>query len=163
MSFLTWLRNRNQAAAVKRPSGHESHRKRATFRPCLEALESRDVPSTLTVTNNLDSGAGSLRYEIDAAHAGDTIAFVPSLNGQTITIARQLEISTSLTIKGPGAGQLTVSGAGSYQHSRVFQIDANVNVTLTGLTISDGGGISDPTAFDRALWDDYGGGILNLG
>src|SRR5438094_624309 len=37
------------------------------FRPRLELLEGRDVPSTLTVTNNHDSGAGSLRATIAAA------------------------------------------------------------------------------------------------
>ena len=30
-------------------------------KPALEGLEGRDVPSTLTVLNNLDKGAGSLR------------------------------------------------------------------------------------------------------
>jgi hypothetical protein len=56
------------------------------IRPQLEVLEDRDVPSTLTVTNNLDSGAGSLRAQIGAAQPGDTLNFAPSLNGQTITL-----------------------------------------------------------------------------
>jgi len=36
------------------------------------------MPSTLTVTNNLDSGRGSLRYEIAHAQNKDTIVFAPS-------------------------------------------------------------------------------------
>ena len=36
------------------------------FRPCLENLEDRLVPSTLVVTNNLDHGTGSLRAAIAA-------------------------------------------------------------------------------------------------
>jgi len=34
----------------------------------------------------VDSGAGTLRAEIAAAHNGDTLLFAPSLNGQTITL-----------------------------------------------------------------------------
>ena len=51
----------------------------------LEPLEGRDVPSTLTVTNANDGGAGSLRAAIAAARSGDTIRFAPALIGQTIT------------------------------------------------------------------------------
>jgi hypothetical protein len=57
----------SKARAVRRPT--------ARFRPRLEALEDRCVPSTLTVTNAADSGPGSLRYEISQANTGDTIVF----------------------------------------------------------------------------------------
>jgi hypothetical protein len=120
-------------------------------------LEGRDVPSTLTVTNNLDSGAGSLRAEIATAKTKDTIVFAPSLNGQAITLTSgQLEISKSLTIQGPGAGQLTVSGDSL---SRVFQVDQKVTVTLSGMTISNG--YAGANLFNHYNYD--GGGILNLG
>ena len=86
----------------------------APVRPRLEALEDRWVPSTLTVTNALDTGAagdGSLRGEIAAAQSGDVINFASSLAGQTITLANgELPITRSLDIEGPGAKQLTVSG-----------------------------------------------------
>jgi hypothetical protein len=42
--------------------------------------------SKLTVVNNSDSAAGSLRAEISAANNGDTIRFAPALAGQTITL-----------------------------------------------------------------------------
>ena len=64
-------------------------RKRSTFRPTLEAMEDRWVPSTLTVLNNLDSGAGSLRAAINTANIdnnGDHILFDHSLSGQTIKL-----------------------------------------------------------------------------
>src|SRR5262245_1671150 len=104
MSFFSWLRNRT---SLQSPRGWAQHRPAAPrFRPQLEALEDRWLPSTLTVTNNLDSGPGSLRAEIAAAHAGDTIIFDPSLNGQTIALdSNELRITRSLTIRGPGAGQ----------------------------------------------------------
>ncbi len=113
------------------------------------------MPSTLTVTNNLDSGKGSLRYEIAHASKNTTIDFAPSLNGQTITLTSgELAITTGLTIQGPGAGQLTISGG---NHSRVFDVNASAPVVLSGLTISNG------TAFNSTpLYENDGGGILNL-
>ena len=63
-----------------------------------------------TVTNTNDSGAGSLRAAIAAAANGDTIDFAPALNGQTITLTSgALTITQSLTISGPGAGNLTIT------------------------------------------------------
>src|SRR5262245_51241560 len=116
----------------------------------LEGLEQRWVPSTLTVTNNQDSGSGSLRAEIKAVNSGDTIVFDPSLDGQTITLTSgELLIKKNLTISGPGAAQLTISV--SVRHpSRVFQVASGMQVTLSGLTISNGRAVN-------------GGGILNNG
>jgi hypothetical protein len=122
------------------------------FRPRLEALEGRWLPSTLTVTNNLDSGPGSLRVEIAAANSGDKIVFAPSLDGKTITLlGGELLINKGLTIQGPGAGQLTVSGN---NHSRVFEVNATQPVFLSGLTISYGNRVSAGGSL-------AGGGILN--
>jgi hypothetical protein len=134
-------------------------------------LEERRVLSTLTVTSNLDGNYfGMLRGEIAAAQPGDTIVFDPSLNGQTISLAgSQLEINKNLTIQGPGAGLLAISGQG-YMGSRVFQVDAGTNVTISGLTIEDGSGdrynnqFNGPTdGWNTDSYDGYGGGILNLG
>jgi hypothetical protein len=122
----------------------------------LEALEARDCPSTLTVTNNLDSGKGSLRYEIAHATKHDTIVFAPSLDGQTITLTSgELDITRGLTIEGPGAGQLTISGG---HNSRVFEVNASAPVVLSGLTISNGTANTSPIPPYR----NDGGGILNL-
>src|SRR5437762_3030951 len=104
MSFFSWLRNRISNRA---PRGRAQRRAAAPrFRPQLEALEDRCLPSTLTVLNNLDSGPGSLRAEIAAAKSKDTIVFAPRLDGQTITLTSgELLINKNLTITGPGAGQ----------------------------------------------------------
>ena len=144
MFFSSWLRNRtttpraNRAAALRqRP---------ARFRPALEMLEDRWVPSTLTVTNTLDSGAGSLRAAVaiaNAAKTSDTIVFAPSLNGQTITLTSgELLITSDVTIAGPGAANLTISGNHS---SRVFELNNKAKthlpqVSLSGVTISNGDG-----------------------
>jgi predicted outer membrane repeat protein len=93
------------------------------------------VPSTLTVTSIADKGTGSLRADIAAAQNGDTIVFAPSLDGQTITLKSELLINKNLTISGPSAGQLTVSGNNS---SRVFDVASGTQVSLSGLTISNG-------------------------
>src|SRR5713101_4521482 len=104
-----------QSTRSKRPVG-----RRPSFVPRLEILEDRTVPSTLTVLNNLDSGAGSLRNTIKDANSGDTIVFAPSLAGQTITLTSgELAFSKSLDIEGPGPGLLAISGNNA---SRVFDI-----------------------------------------
>jgi hypothetical protein len=115
-------------------------------------LEGRRVLSTLTVTTNLDTGSGSLRAVIAKAHSGDTIVFTPILDGQTITLTSgELSIKKNISINGPGAGQLTVSGGHT---SRIFEVSANYRLSLSGLTISNG--FADPTQLG-------GGGIANHG
>ena len=172
MWFTSWLRKWKSNPGTQ---GH-SHRRPAAprFRPCLEALEDRWMPSTLTVTNNLDSGHGSLRYEIARAQNKDTIVFAPSLDGQTITLTSgELDITAkSLTIEGPGANQLTVSGG---HGSRVFEVAATSSATLSGLTISngysvDGGAILNAGTLtvtgctvSGSFATNFGGGICNTG
>ena len=135
MSFTHWLSNR-LGLSPRPASRRKAPAARRTVRPCLERLEDRWVPSTLTVLNNLDSGAGSLRADIAAAHNGDTIVFAPSLNGQTITLTKgELLINKNLTIVGPGTGALTISGN---NQSRVFEAAAGTQVALSGLTINNG-------------------------
>src|SRR5205807_5654933 len=129
--------------------------RRRSFVPRLESLEDRTVPSTLTVTNNLDKGAGSLRDTIKAASSGDTIVFASSLTRQTITLTSgELAFSKSVDIEGPGAGLLAVSGNNA---TRIFNLSQNqkaVAVTIAGLTLTQAR-ISGGT--------DGGGAILNVG
>jgi hypothetical protein len=121
----------------------------------LERLEDRMVPATLTVTSLNDvgiitSGDGTLRGEILAANplGGDTIVFDPSLTGiiQLDPGNGELLLNKGLTINGPGANILEVSGNPS---NRVFDVLAVTDV-ISGLTIEHG---------QAAL----GGGIRNVG
>jgi hypothetical protein len=90
MEFSSWLRSRKRRGAPH---------KRPTLRPTLEALEGRWVPSTLTVLNNLDSGAGSLRADVAAAHSGDQIVFAKSVHAITLT-SGELALTKTWTSKG---------------------------------------------------------------
>jgi hypothetical protein len=172
MSFLSWLRNWMPTTTRERRRTRVATRKSASFRPRLETLEGRDVPSTLTVTNTLDSGHGSLRYEIAQAEKSggkDTVVFnVPksdpgysgSTGAWTITLGSgELDITGSLKIQGPGAGLLTISGD---YISRVFAVEQNVTVALSGLTVSHGNGEFSQIGAPHP-YDGDGGGILNLG
>jgi parallel beta-helix repeat protein len=144
MQLLSWLHKQMTARPHTRRA--PAHGPTPRFRPRLEALEGRDVPSTLTVTSTADSGAGTLRAEIAAANSGDTIVFAPSLDGQRIELTSGvLDINKSLTIQGPGAGRLAVNVAN--RNSAVFKVEPNVQGLLSGLTIAGG----------------YGGGIYNVG
>jgi len=100
-------------------------------RPWLEQLESRALPSTLTVLNLNDSGAGSLRQAVLSASSGDTINF--AVSGQITLTSGPVFINQDLNIIGPGASRLTVSGNSAGQ---VFEI-GDVNVDLSGLTIAN--------------------------
>lgn len=74
------------------------------FRPRLEVLESRTVPTSFQVTNLLDAGTGSLRQAIlDAnAHPGaDRIDFAYGLHGVIALTSGQLGITDDLKIAGP--------------------------------------------------------------
>ena len=114
--------------------------RRRPTRRCLplEQLEGRLVLSAFHVTTLTDGGAGSLRDAITQAntHAGaDTIDFQPGLTGTIALTGGELDITDDLTINGPGADKLTVSGSNI---SRVFKVEAGETVTISGLTIAGG-------------------------
>jgi hypothetical protein len=141
-----WFTSRFQ----RRKKGR-SYARACRYVPQLEILEDRSLPSTLTVLNNFDSGAGSLRNAIGHAKDGDTIVFAASLDGQTIVLSSdELAIKNSVDIEGPGADKLTISGGDKY---RVFDISEGLTVTIAGLTITHG----------RTSSGQGGGGILNTG
>jgi hypothetical protein len=137
---------------------------RRRFRPRLEALEDRTLLSTFTVLNTNPSGPGSLAAAITASDttAGpNTINFANKVHG-TITLAgtELLIENNSVTINGPGANKLSVSGNNA---SRIFDITTGLNVAINGLTITHGfatgPGFLVPGPGNGLL----GGGILNQG
>ena len=130
---------------------------RRAFGPRPEALEDRTVLSTFPVLNGADSGPGSLRQAVLAANAAsgaDTIVFAKTVHKVTLT-SGELLITGGLTIAGPGANTLTVSGDDA---SRVFHIQAGTAATIAGITISDGLANSSAPGLPST-----GGAILNQG
>src|SRR6266540_3344794 len=126
--------------------------------------------TTITVINTNDSGSGSLRQALSDANNGDTIDFDSSLEGQIITLTSgQLLVNRSVGISGLGADNLTVDGNAN---DRVFYINPNNTVTISGLTITNGVVVGDGAGIynDRAtltvsnctVSDDSGSGIFNL-
>jgi hypothetical protein len=119
------------------------------YRPRLEVLEDRTLPSTYLVDHLADdmvgSGtSGSLRYAITQAVNGDAINF--GVTG-TINLTGALpDLTRNISINGPGPNLLTVDG----QHwLRPFSVSSST-VGISGLTIANG--VST-----------YGGGIRNEG
>ena len=132
-----WFRARARYNSSPHPARRPRRGPGQSVRPHLEDLESRQVPSTVTVTTPADSGPGSLRQALLDAQEGDTIDFDAALAGQTITLTSgELAITKGVDIEGPGASQLTISGN---HHGRVFDISqGGLTVTIAGLTITNG-------------------------
>jgi uncharacterized repeat protein (TIGR01451 family) len=97
--------------------------------------------ATFTVTNLNDTGPGSLRDAITQANGAagaDVITFQPGLTG-TITLATgQLLISDSVDIQGPGAATILVSGNNASRVFYLYNSDALIDVSISGLTITQG-------------------------
>jgi hypothetical protein len=129
--------------ASLRPPRPFGCRRRPPTRLAVEQLEGRTVPSSIfTVTNLQDDGPGSLRRAIHDANGTvepDAIVFQPGLAGPITLTSGELDVMESVTITGPGAGVITVSGNNA---TRVFVVEqaahTAINVTISGLTLTAG-------------------------
>ncbi len=85
-------------------------------------------PDPTLVTNLADNGPGSLRQAIDMARPGSIITFSSHVKG-VIRLTSNLSIDKDLSIHGPGAEKLSITGDGSF----------NVIIVKQGIiaTISD--------------------------
>ena len=89
-------------------------------------------PPAAIVTDEGDSGPGTLRQAIEDANAAagpDIVTFDPGLG--TIELDSQIEITDEVLINGP----VTISGGGD---SRIFYINTDGRVSLSVLTLQDG-------------------------
>jgi predicted outer membrane repeat protein len=155
MGFSSWLR---KLTSNRAPRGRTPHRPASPrFRPRLEALEDRTVPSsgltTLTVTSLADSGKGTLRdailhadkgpssktYEIDIAVAG-TILLESSLP----------DLANTITINGVGTNQTLIQRDTLAAPFRILTVDAGQTAALSALSIAQGNaGSGDGGAIDN--------------
>lgn len=129
------------------------------------------LPSITKVTSPNDDGPGSLRQIIANANPGSTITFDPSLIGKTITLTTGgLTIASDLTIRGPGAGLLTINGHNDNNAKYNIHVVKGVTVTIEGLTITrfNSSGIKNDgrltlinSVVSQNTTDGDGGGIEN--
>jgi hypothetical protein len=119
------------------PLGPETHR---------TPQASVTAAAALVVTNTDDDGPGSLRQAIADAQNNDVIHFDASLAGQTITLETALLIveDKTLTIVGPAAVGVTLSGG---DQTLIFRVQGGLvlrNLTITGGRATIAGGIYVP-------------------
>lgn len=122
-------------------------------------LASPAQADTITVTNTLNEGPGSLRQAILDAASGDVVVFDPAVFGinSTIQITEQLVISKSLTILGTANKTKIVGGYSGYQ-GRALQVMSDNHVALANLDFSNFGK-TNPGDTKGIV----GGAILNSG
>ncbi|MGO8720673.1 MAG: beta strand repeat-containing protein [Acidobacteriaceae bacterium] len=108
--------------------------------------------ATYTVTDTSDNPAdtGSLRYAVNHAANGDTIDFAAGVTGTIPLTNGPLTISASVTITGPGAAFVTISGNSA---SNVFTINSGI-VVLSGLNIANGN--AGPSGFGGGIYNNTG-------
>ena len=84
-----------------------------------------------------DSSKGTLRWAINTANADsdiNKINFLEELEG-TLRLSSDLpHINNNLTITGPGAKNITISGEGSY---RMFVVNKGFTLGISGFTLTD--------------------------
>lgn len=136
----------------------EKHIKGEIYRPLAIAIAlafSGSLPSitqaaSFTVTNTLDSGVGSLREAVQLANSlpGADIIDFSITTGSTIYLSSELNISDSVTITGPGAGDpgsIILDGGNANRHINAggFPAYSGQSITLENITLTNGNSGSD--------------------
>jgi predicted outer membrane repeat protein len=93
--------------------------------------------ATLTVTSSANGGTGSLREVIADAGEGDTITFADTIT--EVVLTSTITIDKSLSIQGPGMGELTITRPSSTGSAwSLFRVDgATIDLAFSGLTIAN--------------------------
>ncbi|WP_428308554.1 choice-of-anchor Q domain-containing protein [Lacipirellula sp.] len=185
MNFKKWLHDsilpRMQSSrARRRQPRRSSHR---GYVPQVFLLEDRRLLAVLTVTNADEIGVGSLAYVINSSvnringgTGDDVIQFAPALDGGTISLAGdfvnpfasnvgatafQVRNNTTLTIDGVTGMSQGVNIARSGAAFRLFYVDVGSNLTLKGLTLTNG--LAQGLPGGNAALSGAGGGSAGMG
>jgi transcriptional regulator with XRE-family HTH domain len=97
-------------------------------------LHQPQPPDPTHVTTLADSVPGSLRWAIENAPAGSTITFAPRLRGTILLIGGDLQFVKNLTLRGPGADVLAISGG---ERGYIVHVTHDASVSITGLAFKD--------------------------
>ena len=89
------------------------------------------------VTNSGDTGVGSLRYIVANACGVPNITFAPGISKISL-LSGYINLSGGISITGPGANLLTISGSNSTEIFDISNADSTFHVSISGLTLSDG-------------------------
>src|SRR5262249_21781637 len=128
------------------------------WRPMLEAVEDRTLPSTCTVMSLADSGAGTLRECLQMIPQPGLIDF--NTPAGSITLQTVLpDINSKLNIQGPGVTNLTVQRSSAAEPFRIFKVGGLVTVEISNMTIANGFVVNDLSTGTNP----GGGGIYNEG
>lgn len=126
-------------------------------------------PATGTASNcTIQSGSNptpdancSLRDAVAAAASGDKIQFKSGLNG-TINVNNEYDLNGALTIQGPGAQYITISGGNKYRLFSTFYY-----ASFSGMTFANGFGTSNCVSSSNGCSSGFpypgGGAIASYG
>src|SRR5215467_14168437 len=98
--MLFTVRSALRIAGSARTNRSPAHRRHA-YRPRLEMLEDRCVPSTLTVTSSADNlnQNHTLRYAVAHAQSGDIILLTAAVKAPIVLTQGELVLSKNVTIE----------------------------------------------------------------
>ena len=186
MNFKKWLHqslaSRQQSSRSSR-RGKSQRRSQRGYAPQVFRLEDRLMMAVFMITNGDEIGVGSLAYAINSSvnrvnggTGDDVIQFAPALDGGTITLAGdflnpfasnvgatafQIRNNTTITIDGVTGMSQGVNIARSGPAFRFFYVDVGSNLTLKGLTLTDG--IAQGLAGGNSALGGTGGGSAGMG
>ena len=92
--------------------------------------------SLITVTNDSDAGAGSLREAVHDVDTGGTIV-IPSGIGE-ITLTGELVVDKSLMIEGAGSAQTAIDAGTGADSTRVLHVVGSPQVVVSGVQFTGG-------------------------
>jgi hypothetical protein len=130
MSFFSWMRSPKRSGSGQRRRIQGASRQRSTFRPCLETLEDRTLPSTFHAAT-----ASDLIADINAANkagGANTIALTASTTSPYVVSGLSVAKKDILTIIGNG------DTLDANHWGRLFDVASGASLTLQNLRLQNG-------------------------